>query len=276
MSAKPPFEIQLVDDDIYRLTPQGEKELKGSETGLSRIELEVLVLSDGTANVGQVKARARDIPAPAVATALKTLIGKKLLESTRTAANVGGPDVIDVGDFLKTGTFYVSQSNAPTPEQEGEASEGSSSLQRDGYFVRIARRPATERKPAAGAKFTAVVVEDEPHLAKLLRSLLSIEGFETRIAGTRAEVQEALRRTPVPELILLDVVLPDADGFDILGKLRHHPAFTRSAIIMLTGQATREAVLKGLARGADGYITKPFEVDVLMKAVNAVLGRAPK
>lgn len=275
MSAKPPFDIDLADGDIYRLTPQGEKELKGSETGLSRLELEVLVLSDGTATVGQVKARAKDIPAVAVTAALKTLINKKLLQSSRAAAAVGEPDVIDVGDFLKTGAFYVSQ-KSPTPEQEGEASEGSSSLQKDGYFVRIARRAAAERKPAAGAKLTATVIEDEPHLAKLLRSLLSIEGFETRIAANRAEIVEALKKTPVPELILLDVMLPDADGFEILAKLRHHPAFQHCAIVMLTGQATREAVLKGLAGGADGYITKPFEVDVLMKAVNAVLGRTPK
>ena len=97
-------------------------------------------------------------------------------------------------------------------------------------------------------------------------------GFDTRVAANRAEVLEALRRAPVPDLVLLDVMLPDADGFNILEKLHAHPAFREVAVIMLTAKATRESVLRGLSGGAAGYITKPFEVDVLMKAVHAVLG----
>jgi CheY-like chemotaxis protein len=111
----------------------------------------------------------------------------------------------------------------------------------------------------------AVRVEGGQQLAKLLRTIFSIEGFETRTGAHRAEIVEALRKPPVPDLVLLDVGLPDADGFEILGKLRHHPAFKSTAIVMLTGKATREAVLRGLAGGADGYITKPFEVEVLMR-----------
>jgi DNA-binding response OmpR family regulator len=68
-------------------------------------------------------------------------------------------------------------------------------------------------------------------------------------------------------------VLPDADGFDILLKMRQHPVLKKVPVIMLTAKATRESVLKGLAGGADGYITKPFEADALITAVNAVMGR---
>lgn len=66
--------------------------------------------------------------------------------------------------------------------------------------------------------------------------------------------------------------LADANGFDILAKMRLHPALKSMPVIMLTAEATREAVLKGLQAGADGYITKPFEVDAVVAAVNAVLG----
>jgi two-component system OmpR family response regulator len=273
MSAKPPFEPVIADTDVLIVTPAGQKELKSSGTGLSRLELELMVLTDGSSTVAQVKGRVKDTAAAEVATALKSLVSRKLLGMGRDAAPVGGPDVIDVGDFLKTGAFYVSQ-KSPTPELEGEANEGTKSLQRDGYYVSIARRATTERKAPPGAHLTALIVEDEPHLAKLLRSLLSIEGFETRVAGNRAEIIEALRTPPVPELVLLDVMLPDADGFELLVKLRNHPAFKHCAIVMLTAKANREAVLKGLAGGADGYLTKPFEVDVLMSAVQTVLGRS--
>jgi two-component system OmpR family response regulator len=67
-------------------------------------------------------------------------------------------------------------------------------------------------------------------------------------------------------------MLPDADGFDILAAIRRHPALSAVPVVMLTAKATREGVLKGLAGGADGYITKPFEMDVLMKAIGVVLG----
>jgi two-component system OmpR family response regulator len=260
--------VTLKDGDVITLTGAGEKEIGGSATSLSRLELELLVLVDGVATVAQLTARAKNTAAMAVASALRSLMTKKMItieETLRTA------DSIDVGDFFKTSAFFVPQK--PSAEHDREAADGTSSLQREGYYVRIAKRAASERKAPAGGKLTVTIIEDEPHLAKLLRSFLSIEGFETRVAGNRAEIVEALRKAPPPDLVLLDVVLPDADGFEILGKLRHHPAFQGAAIVMLTGKATREAVLTGLAGGADGYITKPFEMDVLMKAVQAVLGQ---
>jgi len=98
------------------------------------------------------------------------------------------------------------------------------------------------------------------------RDVTTLSGGERRrVALCRLLLQS-------PDLLLLDVGLGDVNGFDILGKVRHHPAFAGTAIVMLTGHATREAVLKGLAGGADGYITKPVEPDTLMKAIRAVLG----
>ena len=81
-----------------------------------------------------------------------------------------------------------------------------------------------------------------------------------------------VRRPPVPDLILLDVMLPDADGFDILMRLRQHPVLQHVAVIMLTAKTTREAVIRGMSLGADGYITKPCAPDALMRAVRTVLG----
>jgi two-component system OmpR family response regulator len=118
------------------------------------------------------------------------------------------------------------------------------------------------------------VVEDDPDLAKLLKTYLKLEGIETVVAANRAEVGEALRRPSVPDLVLLDVQLPDLDGFDVLLRIRAHPLLRLVPVIMLTGEATRAAVLKGLHGGADGYVTKPFQIDVVIKAVQTVLGPA--
>lgn len=123
-----------------------------------------------------------------------------------------------------------------------------------------------------GEKLGVLVVEDDPDLIKLLRMYLRLEGFAPRTAAGREEITAAFRQPPKPDLVLLDVALPDADGFDVLAKMRQHPALKAIPVIMLTGKDNREAVLNGLVLGADGYVTKPFEIDVLVKAVKAVLG----
>ena len=67
-------------------------------------------------------------------------------------------------------------------------------------------------------------------------------------------------------------MLPDADGFDVLSKVRQHPLLKSTPVIMVTAKATRESVMRGLACGADGYVTKPFEAENVVKAVRTVLG----
>jgi len=153
-----------------------------------------------------------------------------------------------------------------------EAADSSlASLERSGFFVEIAReRPPVARRP--GEALNVVVVEDDPQLASFTSTLLSLSGFAVRQAGNREQVVNEIRRPPRPDLILLDVVLPDADGFDILTRVRQHPVLKNVPVIMLTGKATRQAVLKGIAAGADGYITKPFEPHALLRAVRTVLG----
>jgi two-component system OmpR family response regulator len=269
MSSYPSDSDKVADDDVFSITAEGEKQLKDSATSLSSLEIRLLVLVNGASNVGQICSRATGAPSVASIAALRSLLAKKMI--SRADRSVPAMAEIGIGDFLKTVTYYVGPAG-PTPESEGEANEGVGYLKNQGYYVRIARRALAARKPTHGGRFTAVIVEDEPHLAKLLRTFLAIEGFDARTAANRAEILEALRKPPLPDLILLDVILPDADGFEILAKLRQHPAFTSCAIVMLTSMATREAVLKGIAGGADGYVTKPFEMDVLMKAVHTVLG----
>ncbi len=90
----------------------------------------------------------------------------------------------------------------------------------------------------------------------------------------RQEISAAFSKLPLPDLVLLDLVLPGVDGFDVLRKIRQHPLLMHLPVVILTAKTTREAVLKGLSCGADGYLTKPFEIPILIKAVRAVLGLA--
>jgi CheY-like chemotaxis protein len=109
-------------------------------------------------------------------------------------------------------------------------------------------------------------------LRDLVRALMAGEGFEVSVAANRDEVVAGLRQPHLPDVVILDVMLPDVNGFDILQKLKAHPALKAVPVIMLTADAARESVMRGLAGGADGYITKPFEREKLLGGVRAVLG----
>jgi DNA-binding response OmpR family regulator len=137
--------------------------------------------------------------------------------------------------------------------------------------VSIARRPEARTNAKTDPR-SVLVVEDEPLVVKLLKHVLEGEGFDVRTAMNRDEIAEELRRPPLVDLVLLDVILPDIDGFQILDRIRLHPEMKSTPVVMLTSKATREAVLRGLESGANGYITKPFEIPVLIKALHAVLG----
>jgi CheY-like chemotaxis protein len=252
--------------DIYVLTEKGDKELRGSGTSLSPAEIELLVCLDGSATVTDVAAKARLLAPGAVMEAFRQLAMRQVI---RLRTRKDDPEEI-------TG-FFTTTATPPTrkavTDAEAEAASGANTLETQGYYVRIAHRDASKPVAPQGRTLTVIVVEDEPLLAKFLKQYLSFEGMEARLAANRNEIIAAFNTPPLPDLVLLDVMLPDADGFDILLKMRQHPALKSVPVIMLTAKATREAVLKGLAGGADGYITKPFEADALISAVKAVLGR---
>lgn len=244
--------------EAYVLTTKGENELRGGLTMLSPAQIEILVRIDGVLTFAQIKAGMPEIPLEAFKSNFNKLLDLDLLSAA------------EADPFA--GQFQFQPSKTALSQAEAEADSGAASLRNTGYYVGIARKRGPARTLAPGEVRTALVVEDEPMLAKFIQSYLSFEGFVVRLAANRAEIVAGIRTPPIPDLILLDVMLPDTDGFDILLRLRQHPALKDVPVIMLTGKATREAVIKGLAGGADGYITKPFEIDALMRAVRTVVG----
>jgi len=254
------------DQDVYALTDKGNAELKASGTSLSAAELQVLVLIDGRSTLAQVAQNARGLAPGAVKEIARKLFGSALI----TSATESTSDGLESGFFsiaVPAGFFSSSAAQA-----DPEIDQGVSTLRQKGYYVRIARRPAAARELKQGEQLTILAVDDDPDLLKLLRTIIKMEGFAVRTAEKRDDIVGALRQPPMPDLVLLDVQLPDANGFDVLAKMRLHPLLKSVPVIMLTGSATREAVLKGLQAGADGYVTKPFEPDQVIAAVRAVLG----
>ena len=257
----------VTDEEVYALTRQGEAELRGAKTRLPSSALDLLVRIDGRSTVAAIRSAMSGAAPQGVASTFEWLVQTGLIETARTTDD----GTIDFGSPSGIAAPLVPSASAVSSATR-EAGAGVASLQQQGYFVRIARRPAARPQLPTDHKPVVVVVEDEPHLAKFLKHFLALEGFEARLAANRSEIVEAVRQPPRPDLVLLDVMLPDADGFDVLMKMRAHPALADVPIIMLTAKTTREAVIKGLAGGADGYITKPFQTDVLIKAIRTVFG----
>jgi CheY-like chemotaxis protein len=251
------------DGDVYALTSQGNAELKSAGTSLSSRELEILVLVDGTATAAEIAAASPSLPHAEVIQVLQQLA------ETHLIARASGQSALDNGLFsivVPPGVFSGAGAE--------EAKQGVTSLKRKGYYVRIARRAAQKRAAKEGWQPTILVVDDDPDLVKLMRTYFRFEGFVVRNAGRRDEIMGAFREPPMPDLVLLDVELPDANGFDVLARMRQHAVLKSIPVVMITAEATREAVRKGLQAGADGYITKPFEPDCVVTAVREVLGLA--
>ena len=248
----------MQDLQIYTLTSKGENELRGSGTMLSPTHIELLVRIDGRLTIGQLRASMSAISAHVFDSTLQDLIDLRMLVKAETD--------------LFAEQFQLHLDKSVLSLAEAEADSGTSSLTRAGYYVGIARKRGPARVLKPGEVLSAVVVEDELILAKFIQSYLSFEGFQVRLATKRAEIVAEFNNPITPDLILLDVMLPDADGFDVLLRIRRHPVLKNVPVIMLTGKATREAVIQGLASGADGYITKPFQAEALTSAIRTVLG----
>jgi len=122
---------------------------------------------------------------------------------------------------------------------------------------------------------TLLVVEDEPTLRELLSASLRLAGFTVVSAGTGAQALTTVADER-PDLIVLDVMLPDIDGFTLLRRLREQhtgPATGFPPVLFLTARETPEDRITGLRAGGDDYVTKPFNLEELVLRIRAVLRR---
>jgi len=115
-----------------------------------------------------------------------------------------------------------------------------------------------------------LVVDDEPNILDLLAASLRYAGFEVITAAAGGEAVQAAGRHR-PDLIVLDVMLPDMDGFDVVRRLRG--GGTRIPVVFLTARDAMEDKVRGLTLGGDDYVTKPFSLEEVIARIRAVLRR---
>ena len=125
---------------------------------------------------------------------------------------------------------------------------------------------AGQRRPEAGL----LVVEDDPNILELLSASLRLAGFEVATAADGFQALRAAQRHR-PDLVVLDVMLPDLDGFEVARRLRSDDV--RTPVLFLTARDATEDKVKGLTIGGDDYVTKPFSLEEVIARIRAVLRR---
>jgi DNA-binding response OmpR family regulator len=117
-----------------------------------------------------------------------------------------------------------------------------------------------------------LIVDDEPNIVLSVEFLMQREGHEVATAGDGQEALDMLAETR-PDLMVLDVMMPRKNGFEVCEAVRGDAQFARLPILMLTAKGREAEMKKGLSLGADAYITKPFSTHELVAKVNELLSR---
>ena len=121
---------------------------------------------------------------------------------------------------------------------------------------------------------SVLVADDEPNIVLSLEFLMRQEGYDVRSVADGAAALEAMAAAP-PDLVLLDVMMPERDGYDVCQTIRANPDWAGVRIIMLTAKGREVEREKGMALGADDYITKPFSTREVVDRVRRHLGDGP-
>jgi DNA-binding response OmpR family regulator len=114
------------------------------------------------------------------------------------------------------------------------------------------------------------IVNDEKDMVDLLRLELETEGYAVAVAYDGESALELIKKE-IPELVLLDVMMPGIDGYEVLRRLKADPATEEIRVVMFTAKGWDEGLQKGLDLGADDYIQKPFHPELLLKHIRAIL-----
>jgi DNA-binding response OmpR family regulator len=115
-----------------------------------------------------------------------------------------------------------------------------------------------------------LVVDDEPNILMSLEFLMKRAGFEVDVARDGRQALAALEGTP-PDLVLLDVMMPEFDGYEVCARVRERPEWSGTKIVMLTARGRDAERERGMKAGADAYVTKPFSTRDLVEQVKRML-----
>lgn len=144
-------------------------------------------------------------------------------------------------------------------------------LARGGAYISEHRLRGRQPTGKPRSRIVVLIVEDDPDQLALADLRVSMAGYSVRVATTAEALLRSFAAEGPPDLLILDVELPDDNGFDILWKLRRHRRYHHLPVILLTVRTDGDDIGKGLRLGADGYVTKPYSRNLLASVIERVL-----
>ncbi|HXL76763.1 MAG TPA: response regulator [Burkholderiales bacterium] len=254
----------LKEGKVYRLTEEGRKAWESQDVAIPAEYRRILWLIETEAHVDVVRGCLREYPDELLDEWLGELEELDLLRSKQTVVEYD----LDLSAADAKARALVEED---TVRLDRDALEIGSRLARDGVYIaeeRLMNRAGAE-KPRA--ETVVLVVEDDPDQLALADLRVTMAGYVVRIADSVNALLHSLLDHGTPDILVLDVMLPDGDGFDVLAKMRRHPIYAMLPIVMLTARSDPEDIRRGLGLGADGYITKPYSKNILAGTIQRVL-----
>ncbi len=259
---------------VYSLTTAGQEALSAAEIGAGDFPLEInfptdyrrlLALIEVGGHVEVLRGRLRRFPDQLIDEWLKELEDLKMVESREAG---------DLDAITFTGAALPLLPPLTDEDRKRLAKTtviAGATLLRSGSFLSGDR--IANLKPLAKTRAETVIllVEDDPDQAALAELRLTMAGYQVHSVDRAKALSSYLRQQKRPDLLLLDVMLPDGNGFDILAQLRGRPEFSTLPIVLLTAKAELVDIRNGLALGADGYVTKPYSKNQLAEVIHHVL-----
>lgn len=129
----------------------------------------------------------------------------------------------------------------------------------------------SKKSPASKQEKPIWIVDDDVLIARLLSHWLMQRGFEVEIIKNGRDAIESMASSQPPRLVLLDVMMPFVDGFEVLTELRSRKPWKKVPVIMLTSKSNEASVVQAFEAGADDYVTKPFKLPELMVRMNRLM-----
>ncbi len=242
---------------VYRVTVTGRAAWESEDTAVPADYRRILWLMDFHGHGGVTKDLLRHYPKEMLDDWLEELAELRLIEELEADATIPVEDnrtvVINQENFLRQGKSAGAE------------------LTRTGAYLAADRASSRRGVPKAPRETEILIVEDDPDQRALADLRLTMAGFKVRVAFSVQSFLQSMLDHGAPDLLLLDVELPDGDGFELLAKMRRHPKYASLPVVMLTAKNDPADIGRGLVLGADGYVTKPYTKNVLADLIRRVL-----
>jgi CheY-like chemotaxis protein len=223
---------------------------------------------EGETHFDVIRGRLRQYPRALLEEWLAEIEELGYIESSPTEAAL---DLDFVAHFKKKPPDQTGTIKEDMLRLERTAREAGAALTRNGAFLATDRLKNLAPIGKPPARTVVCIVEDDPDQLALADLRVSMAGYQVRVARSGAEFVNVIRSYAPPDIVLLDVMLPDGNGFDILARIRSHPKLALLPVVMLTAESRAEDIKRGLAIGADAYVTKPYSKTIVVDTIRAVL-----